>query len=168
MGRVLTAGVLALAAAPLVSANASSAPAVDGLPIVGGTGATAVLSSAAAGARPVALTIRLHTELQCGRFTATSLAVSLPSSMRVPPISKTAVTVSGKAPASVSTTGEHVVIRTAVPKPGPTCDVIGPGVVAIKFARPAGLGNPPHAGSYTFSVVATPRGGEWHGVLAIH
>jgi hypothetical protein len=169
MGRVGTALVLAIAALPLVCASASANPGLGALPIVGGHGASAAVSNAAPGARPVALTIRLHAELQCGRFDASSITVSLPTSMDVPSsISKVAVVVAGKAAGSVQTSGTRVVIHPAAPKPGAICDVIGPGVVAIKFTRLAGLGNPPHAGSYTLGVVAQPRGGEWHAVLAIH
>jgi hypothetical protein len=161
--RVGTAIVLALAAATLMPANASPSP------DVGTRGATAVVSDASPGARPVALTIRLHTELQCGRFDATSITVSLPQSMRVPAaVSKTAVTVAGKPATSVATNGTRVLIHTAAPKAGVTCDVIAPGVVAIKFTRLAGLGNPLRAGSYAFGVVTGPGGGSWHGVLSIH
>ena len=128
-----------------------------------------MVSDATAGTRPVALTIRLHTELQCGRFTPTSISVSLPSSMRVPAtVSKTAVTIAGRAAAFVRTHGSRVLIRAAAPKPGVICDVIGPGVVAIKFGLLAGLGNPPRAGHYAFAVATSPQGGSWHGVLSIH
>jgi hypothetical protein len=117
----------------------------------------------------VALTIRLHTELQCGRFTATSITVSLPASMHVPAaVSKTAVTVARKVAASVEANGTRVVIHLTPPTSGVICDVIGPGVVPIRFTRLAGLGNPPRAGSYAFGVVSAPRGGSWHGVLSIH
>ena len=168
MERVGLAFVLALAAAALVPANASPGRGLRGLPIVGGHGATAEASDASPGARPVALTIRLHAELQCGRFDATSIAVSLPSSMRVPgSLSRAAITVAGKAVISVEVNGSRIVIHRAATKPGVTCDVIGPGVVTIRFARLAGLGNPPRPGSYSFTVVATPRGGTWRGVLSI-
>jgi hypothetical protein len=117
----------------------------------------------------VALTIRLRTELQCGRFTPTSITVSLPPSMRIPTyISKTAVTIAGKASAFVLTDGARILIRNAAPKPGVICDVIGPGVVAIRFGLRAGLGNPLRAGFYAFSVATAPRGGNWHGMLSIH
>jgi hypothetical protein len=168
MGRVCTALVLALAAAPPVCANASPNPDPGGSPILGGHGATASVSNATPGARPVALTIRLRAELQCGRFNATSIMVSLPTSMRVPSsITRAALTVGGKTPDSVGTSGTRILIHPAAPKPGVTCDVISPGVVVIKFTRLAELGNPLHPGSYAFGVVAKPRGGEWHGVLAI-
>jgi hypothetical protein len=128
-----------------------------------------VISDATPGARPVALIIRLRTELQCGRFTPTLIAVSLPPSMRVPSsVSKTAVTVAGKAAALVQTHGSRFLINTTAPKPGVICDVISPGVVSIKFGLLAGLGNPLRAGFYAFTVTASPRGGSWHGVLSIH
>jgi hypothetical protein len=167
MERVVIALVLAFGVALLVSATASPSPSVGGLPIVGARGATAALSDPAHGARPVALTLRLRAELQCGRFNSTSITVSLPTAMRVPAsVSKSAVTVAGKAPASIGTSGTSVLIHPAPPKPGVTCDVIGPGVVVLKFTRLADLGNPMRAGSYPFNVVAKP-GGAWHGVLAI-
>jgi hypothetical protein len=165
------AAVVALVAVSSVWAGAANSEVLS--PPIGDTlgdnTATAVLSNDLHGARPVALTIRLHAELQCGRLSSSSITVSLPAPMHVPSsVSKTAVVVAGKAPTSVGTRGTHVVIHPAPAKPGPICDVIGPGVIAIKFTRLAGLGNPLHAGSYTFGVVAQPRDLEWHGVLAIH
>jgi hypothetical protein len=159
---------LALAAATLIPANASPDPGPRLSPILGGHGATAVESDATPGARPIALTIRLHTELQCGRFTPTSITVSLPPSMRVPAsVSKDTVKVARKTAASVRTSGTRVLIHIAPPKTSLICDAIGPGVVAIKFTRLAGLGNPPHAGFYAFSVATAPHGSSWHGTLSV-
>jgi hypothetical protein len=145
-----------------------AAVALAGIPTLGGHTATAVLSDDAAGARPVALTIRVPAELQCGRLTSTSITVSLPTTMRVPSsVPRAAVVVSGRAAASVRTSGSQVIVHPARPE-GVSCDVIGPGVGRIAFTRAADLGNPRRAGSYPFEVVATPRGGTWHGVLSIH
>jgi len=169
LSRVGIAVAAALVAVPLAWAGAHPASRRTDIPGLGPHTATAVLSDDSTGARPVALTIRLRAELQCGRLQSTAVTVSLPTSMRVPStVPRTAVAISGKVAASVSTRGTRVLIRPAQQSGGVICDVIGPGVVAITFARGAGLGNPPRAGSYAFGVVATPRGGEWRGTLAIH
>jgi hypothetical protein len=128
-----------------------------------------VVSDATPGARPVALTIRFRTELQCGRFTPTSITVSLPPAMRVPAsVSASAVTVAAKVAASVRTNGTRLLIHLAPPKSGVICDVIAPGVVPVKFSRRAGLGNPLRKGFYAFSVVTAPGGDSWQGVLSVH
>jgi hypothetical protein len=159
----------ALVAVPAGLAGLRLTPPVGGMPTFGDDTATGVLSSDVHGAKPVALVIRLHAELQCGRFMSTAITVSLPTSMRVPSsLSKRAVMVADKAAGSVATSGTRVLIHPTALKPGAICDVIGPGVVAITFTRFAGLGNPQRVGSYAFDVVAAPRGGQWRGVLTIH
>jgi hypothetical protein len=151
--------VAALVAGPLSWAGGST---------LGARTATAVLSDDGAGARPVALTISVRAELQCGRLRSSSITVSLPSAMRVPAsLPRAAVSVSGRAAASVRTSGMDVIVQAARPQ-GITCDALGPGVARITFLRAAGLGNPARAGSYGFEVVATPLGGRWHGVISIH
>lgn len=150
-----------LAAAVGVALFAASAAAA-------GPDATASLSTRAAGARHVALTIVLRAEdLQCGRLKATSLVVALPRTMRVPrSIAAKDALVSGREVASVQTKGSTI---TLVPAParGVICDSIGPGSVRIELTRGAGLGNPRRAGTYGFAVRPTPRGIAWHGSFVV-
>lgn len=129
--------------------------------------ATATLSNSSAGARRVALTIVLRADdLRCGRLNARSLSVALPRAMRVPrSISAAAARVDGLPVASVRTEGTTVGLVPAPPK-GMTCDSIGPGIVRIQLTGRAGLGNPARAGTYRFTVAATPAG-VWHGSFVV-
>lgn len=114
--------------------------------------AATTLSSAHAGARPVALVVSLHTELQCGKLRGGSLALTFPAAARLPrTIAASAIAVQGVRPSSV-----RLVRRTlsiTMPRPaGMTCMVIGPGTAKILVSRAAQVGNPATAGAYKLGV----------------
>ena len=113
---------------------------------------TAALSTSAAGAKPVAITIALRTELQCGRLVGGSLVVTFPRKMRVPAsISVTSVLVGSRAARSVTVAGRVVTVAVPLPR-GVICASIAPGVAKITFLRAAGLGNPKSPGAYSLTV----------------
>jgi hypothetical protein len=118
------------------------------------TGSALVASvPATAGARRVTLTLTMRYEMQCGWPGAGPLVVSLPAAMRVVPhsITRAAVSLDGKPPATVSVTG-RVIVFTLPPRRGVTCMEIGPGVLTVVFAPAAGIGNPAKAGTYRIAV----------------
>jgi hypothetical protein len=114
--------------------------------------ATASLSSSHAGVRPVALVVSLHTELQCGKLRARSLALTFPAAARLPrTIATSAIAVQGVRPSSVRIAGRTLSISMPPPA-GMTCMVIGPGTAKIVVLRAAHLGNPVAAGAYKLGV----------------
>jgi hypothetical protein len=135
---VLAPATVALAASPSGPGNATASVAV---------------SSARAGARPVALTVSLRTELQCGRLRGPSVALRLPPQARVPrTIGPSAVLVGGSAAAAVRVTGNTLSIN--LPRPtGMMCDSITMGVARIVVTRAANVGNPSAPGRYRVSVL---------------
>ena len=136
--------VAALAAATTAGALAQVAP--------GSGSVTVSLSSSRAGARPVVVTLAVHTELQCGRLTGGTVVIRLPVAERVPAaVPAAAVLVGGKTSGGVAVQG-HVLTVTVPRTTGVICDVIGPGTVQVVLGRAAGLGNPPQAGTYSLSV----------------
>ncbi|HUJ91733.1 MAG TPA: hypothetical protein VLW05_03470 [Gaiellaceae bacterium] len=136
-GAALAAGAAAVAAPP--GAEGSDWAAVS-------------LSSAAAGARPVAVLVSLHTELQCGRLRGRSIDLVFPAASKLPKtVAAGAVSVQGRRPSSVRLTGRTLSIAMAPPT-GVICDVIGPGIAKILVTRAAQVGNPSSAGTYTLSV----------------
>jgi hypothetical protein len=138
---------LALAAA-LAGACATGASALPGLP----QSATASLSTARAGARPVALTLELDYDMQCGYPGPGPVVIELPAAERVPgSLARSQVLVDGHPAASVQVSGHRVDVGLAA-KPRIMCDEIGPGRLTISFPTSAGLGNPARAGSYTIDV----------------
>lgn len=143
----------AVGAAICGAALATGAAAVAAPPGAGGSDwASASLSSVHAGARPVALVVSIHTELQCGQLRGGSLALTFPAAVRLPQaISASAVSVGGRKAASVTLTGRTLSIAMAPPV-GAICDVIGPGTAKIAVSRAARLGNPAAAGTYTLAV----------------
>ena len=113
---------------------------------------TAALSTSAAGAKPVAITISLRTELQCGRLVGGSLVVTFPRKMRVPAsINATSVLVGSRAAKSVTVARRVVTVAVPLPR-GMICASIAPGMAKITFLRAAGLGNPKSPGVYTLTV----------------
>lgn len=114
---------------------------------------TATLSSAKVGAKPVALTVKLHYEMVCGYPGQGTVVVTLPNAAFVPTrMDSTAVLVNGKAAPTVGVSGHHVSI-TLPPRPkGVQCMVVGPGTLTMTLTRAAGLGNPKSAGTYTIRV----------------
>jgi hypothetical protein len=114
--------------------------------------ASASLSSVHAGARPVALVVSLHTELQCGKLRGSSLALTFPAAARLPrTMTASAVTVGGKQAGSVKLAGRTLSI-TMAPPTGMMCDSIAPGTAKIVVSRAAQLGNPAVAGTYKLTV----------------
>jgi hypothetical protein len=135
------------------AALASGAAAVAAPPGAEGSDwASASLSSAAAGARPVALVVALHTELQCGRLRAGTVAIAFPAAMKLPKtVPASAVAVQGRRPAGVTLSGRTLSISPAPPV-GVMCNVIAPGVARILVSKAALLGNPASAGTYPLGV----------------
>ena len=133
-----------VAVLPALLVGAGSAAAQQPLP----HSAAVQLSSARAGARPVALTLQLAYEMQCGYPGPGPLRLELPVSEHVPAvIAASAVLVDGKAAPAVRVAGD--VVTVALPQqPRVMCDVIGPGRLTVELTRAAGLGNPARAGSY--------------------
>lgn len=157
-------GVACALAAAIAAASASAAtpPPVKPIPIEpvpvnpGGPNrppTTATLSSTKAGAKPVALTLKLHYEMICGQPGAGDAIVSLPAAADVPrTIDNAAVLVNGKPSPAVAVSGHDVSIAMPPKRPGVTCMVIGPGTLTLTLTRAAGIGNPASAGRYTIRV----------------
>ena len=113
---------------------------------------SASLSSAHAGARPVALVVSLHTELQCGKLRGRALGLTFPAAARLPrTVSASAIAVDGKQPSSV-TLAKRTLSITMAPPAGVICNVIAPGTATILVSRAARLGNPAAAGTYPLVV----------------
>jgi len=154
------AGVGCALAALIAAASASAAgpPPVQPIPVNPGgpnrPATTATLSSTKAGAKPVALTLKLHYEMICGEPGAGKAIVRLPSGSAVPStIEEDAVLVNGKPAPAVSVSGRDVSISMPPKRPGVTCMVIGPGTLTLTLTRAAGIGNPTTAGTYTIRVL---------------
>jgi hypothetical protein len=118
----------------------------------GSDSASATLSSVHAGARPVALVVSFHTELQCGRLRGSALALTFPAAARLPrTMHASAIAVQGKQPSSVKLANRTLSITMSRPT-GVMCNVIAPGTVKILVSRAAQLGNPAAAGAYKLAV----------------
>src|SRR5579862_1372550 len=106
------------------------------------------LSSARAGARPVAVGFTLTYEMQCGYPGPGPVVLKLPASEHMPAtIPAAAVLVDGKKAVSVHVESSSVTVALA-PPPQVMCDVIGPGRLTIELTKTAALGNPARPGSY--------------------
>jgi hypothetical protein len=135
-GAALVTGAAAFAAPPGAEAQDS---------------ASAVVSNAHAGARPVALVVSLHTELQCGRLRG-GLALIFPAAVRLPPaIAASTIAVDGVRPRSVKLVQRTLTITMPLPT-GVMCNVIAPGTAKILVSRGALIGNPTAAGAYNLGV----------------
>jgi hypothetical protein len=109
---------------------------------------TIALSTSHAAAHPVAVTLQLHYEMQCGYPGPGPVVVRFPAHERLPKtLPAGAVLADGSAQAA-TVEGGNAVSVTLPPAPTVMCDVIGPGRLTIVFERSAGLGNPLHAGTY--------------------
>lgn len=118
--------------------------------------ATVTLSSNRAGADPVALTLELEYEMQCGYPGPGPVLITLPAAERLPgTLARTSVRVDGRPAVAVSVTGHTVSVGLA-PEPRIMCDVIGPGRLTVLFTSAAHLGNPSRPETY---VVEATRGG---------
>jgi hypothetical protein len=114
---------------------------------------TAALSTTKAGAKPVALTVKVHYEMVCGQPGTGKAVVSLPAAAAVPSgIDSSAVLVNGKPAPSVSVAGHDISISMPPRRPGPMCLVVGPGTLTLVLTRAAAIGNPGSAGTYTIRV----------------
>jgi hypothetical protein len=138
-------GIARLLGAAVVAA-ALAAPAGASPP------ASVALSSYRAGARPVALTVRFTTELQCGRLLGAAVSLELPRLEQVPAtVRAAAVTIDGERSSHVAVAGHTLVI--GLPRPhGAICTVLAVGTARIVVTRAAGIGNPRVAGTYAFAV----------------
>jgi hypothetical protein len=147
---LVSAAVLAAVAAGAAGAN--GAPGPIKVPVTG-PGAqpptTAVLSSAAPGARPVVLTLKLHWEMQCGWPGAGSVSVTLPAAMKMASkLPAGAVRVDGRT-ARFTRKGRTVTVFLPARKPKVMCNSITTGTLTLELTKAAQLGNPASAGSYT-------------------
>jgi hypothetical protein len=125
------------------------------------------LSTAHAGAQPVAVTLRLRYEMQCGWPGPGSLAIRFPAGMQLPArLPAGAVLVNDKGATAAGPTGASRIVTVGLPKrPQIMCDSIGPGTLTVAFTRAARLGNPHAAGSYV--VRATHGADRFSGRFAI-
>jgi hypothetical protein len=130
--------LIATTAALAVLYGAGSAPASIGTP-----SATVALSTHRAGARPVAVTLRLRYDMQCGWPGIGPLTIRLPTAMTVPlpAIRAATVLVDGKPPTHLASHGHRVELALP-PRPQILCDAIAPGTLTITFTRASNLGNP--------------------------
>lgn len=114
------------------------------------------LSATRAGATNVRVQLIERTELQCGRPTAGTITVTLPSAVGVPlTLARGAVRLNG------ATVGARIAghrVSFVVPPPtGAICDVIGPGSFTVTFTAGAHLRNPSTAGTYRFMLTYNRR-----------
>lgn len=115
-------------------------------------GATISLSSKKAGAKPVAVTIRIDAPLRCGIPFGLPVVVLLPRTSFVPrAIAGSTVLVNGKRSAKVTVSSRSVTV--AVPAVhGMTCDSITDGREAVTFTSAAKLGNATKPGTYAVKI----------------
>jgi hypothetical protein len=114
--------------------------------------ATVALSSNAAGAKAVTMTISFRTELQCGRLMGGPVVTTIPRQMHVPgTINAAAVLVGTRAARSVTVASHAVTVAMPLPR-GVMCDSIAPGLAKITFSRAAGLRNPKAPGAYVLKL----------------
>lgn len=154
--RVAVTGCALAAALSAAAASAATPPIDPGGPNIPAPSAT--LSSAKAGVKPVALTLRVHYEMVCGNPGRGEAIVALPKAAFVPAqIEGSAVLVDGKHSPSVGVSGHAVSIAMPPPRPGVSCMVVGPGTLTLTLTRAAGIGNPKAAGTYTIRVSRDTR-----------
>ncbi len=114
--------------------------------------ASVTLSSSAAGAQDVGLTVQIPTVLQCGRPTGVPVALTLPRAVQMPrAIPVSAVRVNG-VPASKVVVASRVVTVSLPIHRGITCFSLIEGKMKITIAPSAALGNPSSAGTYAFGI----------------
>lgn len=116
--------------------------------------ASARLSSTKAGARPVALTVKVRYEMICGYPGQGRAIVELPRAAFVPTrMRASAVLVNGESSPSVDVAGHDVSIALPPrPKGVVSCMIVGPGTLTMTLTRTAGLGNPKAPGTYVVRV----------------
>jgi hypothetical protein len=154
---VRIASGVALGLAVASATVASAAPA--------GPGALSVhVSNDRATARPVAVTLRFRSQLECGLAVGPPIVVTFPKAESVPlTVDRDLVLVNGDRAGSARVSGKRIVVTVTRPKVICTSIIIGP--VRIAFRRALGLGNPSRPGRYAFTV---SRGAEsYRGVLRV-
>ena len=109
-------------------------------------GMTVTLSSHAASARGVRLTVVLRYEMQCGYPGEAPVVLTLPG--RVPAAVPAASVLVNRKPARKVAVRGHDVTVTMPPRPQILCDSIGPGRLTLVLTQAASLANPAAAGSY--------------------
>ena len=115
--------------------------------------ASAALSSNLAGAHPVALTVELHYQMQCGSPGLGPVTLALPATMSVPAkIARSSVLVDGKITPSLTRSGSKLMVGLPAQQGVVMCDSIGPGTLTIVVTRAAGIGNPDGAGTYALAI----------------
>src|SRR5579862_5900977 len=150
-----SAGFLALVAllvAGLVAAPTSTTAATPVTTVTPlGESATVALSSTRVGKRPVAVTLTLGYEMQCGYPGSGSLIVALPVTEQLPNSFPGASAVLNGRSVRLGFAAGKALRVTLPPRPKIMCDVIGPGSLKLVLTKAAKLGNPRKAGSYVIS-----------------
>jgi hypothetical protein len=146
----------AIVAATAATVASAATPPIQPIPINPGgpnmPAATATLSDRKAGAKPVALTIRVHYEMVCGQPGLGTAIITIPAAATVPrSIPASAVLVNGKSAPAVEVDGHQVTVSMPVHR-GVTCLVVGPGTLTLLLTHDAGLGNPRAAGTYAIHI----------------
>jgi hypothetical protein len=119
---------------------------------------TVAVSSHAAGAKGVRLTLSYESMLQCGRPRA-GASIHLPVAAAVPAtIAAASVTMNGR-PVGSAVLRRHVLSVTAPKTTGMLCNSITTGTVTLVIAPSARVANPAQAGTYRVTVVS---GGSTH------
>ena len=134
-------------AAPPVEPIGSTTVATPGADML-----TVSLSNAQAGAKRVALTLKLHTELICGQPGPSPLVVKLPAAASVPTVISRRAVLVGTRPARAIAVHGNTIRVAPPPHKGLLCDVVAPGTITVRFAKAARIGNPESPGTYTISL----------------
>ena len=149
------AAAVAGVAAMLAAGSAVARPA-DGL--------TVAVSSHAAGAKAVRLTLSYEAMLQCGRPRA-SASIHLPFAATVPAkVAPADVTMNGR-PVGSAVVRRHALSVTAPKATGMLCNSITTGTVTLVVAPSARVANPGAAGTYRVTVVS--GGSTFSGTYAV-
>lgn len=109
-----------------------------------------LLSSHAAHARNVRMTLTFHYDMQCGYPGPQPLVLQLPEQVPAS-LPRAAVLLDGKPAPAVQVKGRRVAVLMP-PRPIVMCDSIGPGTLTVAFTRAAHLTNPA-AGRYRLTAV---------------
>ena len=143
-----SASTTAISGGSTTTAAAAGTTSPAATPVAPTSSASLQVSNARAGARPVALTLKLHYEMQCGQPGRGSLVVSLPAAAKLPTsFAGTAALLNGKKVSLKAGPGKT--LRAALPAPPKLiCDVIGPGTLTLVVPRTANIGNPAAPGTY--------------------
>ncbi len=170
----LAIGVAGAATPPIVvgptttmtaPSTTTTAPAPAAAPVGLTPSASLSISSSRAGERPVAVTLTLRYEMQCGNPGTGSLIVNLPAQEQLPasfPLASALL--NGKHAHLTVAAGKELVVALPARR-GVLCDVIGPGKLTLVLTKAAKLGNPVTAGPYAVSARAGSH--SFHAALEI-